>query len=137
MFLICSYLPEPYPNATRLLGTIPSSALLWWRLLHKTENVLVVRPFSRLTNEWMATLQYALKRGIEATFQLEEAELAAEPLPSKDDRKTILFYESAEGGAGVLTRLANDPAAMSRVAVKALEIATGGPGRATGPGSRI
>src|SRR4051812_26570267 len=37
MFLICSYLPEPYPNAARLLAAIPSSVLLWWRLLHKTE----------------------------------------------------------------------------------------------------
>ena len=82
------------------------------------KNVLVVRPLARLTNEQMATLQYALKRGIEGTFQLEEAELAAEPLPSLDHRKTILFYESAEGGAGVLTRLANDPTAMPRVAVK-------------------
>ena len=36
MFLICSYLPEPYPNAARLLAAIPSFALLWWRLLHKT-----------------------------------------------------------------------------------------------------
>ena len=36
MFLICSYLPEPYPNAARLLAAISSSALLWWRLLHKT-----------------------------------------------------------------------------------------------------
>ena len=39
MFLICSYLSAPYPNAARLLGTIPSSALLWWRLLHKTDLV--------------------------------------------------------------------------------------------------
>jgi hypothetical protein len=39
MFLICSYLPELYPNAARLLAAIPSSALLWWRLLHKTEEV--------------------------------------------------------------------------------------------------
>jgi ABC-type polar amino acid transport system ATPase subunit len=37
MFLICSYLPEPYPNAARLLAAIPSSVLLWWRLLHKTD----------------------------------------------------------------------------------------------------
>jgi DNA-binding NarL/FixJ family response regulator len=39
MFLICSYLPEPYPNAARLLAAIPSSALLWWRLLHKTDDL--------------------------------------------------------------------------------------------------
>jgi hypothetical protein len=28
-----------YPNAARLLDAIPSSALIWWRLLHKTDIV--------------------------------------------------------------------------------------------------
>jgi hypothetical protein len=61
----------------------------------------------------MATLQYALKRGIEAVYQLEESELMAEPLPGRDNRQTILFYESAEGGAGVLTRIATEPEALA------------------------
>ena len=70
----------------------------------------------------MATLQYALKRGIEAVYQLEESELMAEPLPKADLRRSILFYESAEGGAGVLTRLATEPQSLARVAGEALAI---------------
>jgi len=87
-----------------------------------TRNVLLVRPATDLPSEVMISLQYALKRGIEQEFQLEEAELAAEPLPDPDNRRAILFYEAAEGGAGVLTRLATDPTAMARVAGKALEV---------------
>ncbi len=87
-----------------------------------TRNILVIRPSVELTELAMVSLQYALKRGIEQEFQLEEAELAAEPLPDRDNRITILLYEASEGGAGVLTRLANDTEAMARVARKALEI---------------
>ena len=87
-----------------------------------TRNVLVLRPAIELSETAIVSLQYAIKRGIEQEFQLEEAELSAEPLPDRSNRKTILFYEAAEGGAGVLTRLANDPGALGRVARKALEI---------------
>jgi len=87
-----------------------------------TRNVLILSPRSGLPRDVMVTLQYALKRGIEQEFQLEESELAAEPLPEPDDRRAILFYEAAEGGAGVLTRLASDADALPRVARKALEI---------------
>lgn len=86
-------------------------------------NVLVVRPDGvRLDDDQMATLTYALKRGIESIFQLEESELAAEPLPDRDSRNAILLYEAAEGGAGVLSRVASDPEAIRRVATRALEI---------------
>ena len=70
----------------------------------------------------MTTLQHALKRGIEAVYQLEESELVGEPLPNKDNRQSILFFEAAEGGAGVLTRLATEPHALAAVAAEALEI---------------
>ena len=87
-----------------------------------TRNVLMLRPKIELSETAMVSLQYAIKRGIEQEFQLEEAELAAEPLPDRDNRTTILFYEAAEGGAGVLTRLANDPGALARIARRALEV---------------
>lgn len=87
-----------------------------------TRNLLIVRPQDPLPREAMISLQYALKRGIEQEFQLEEAELAAEPLPDRENRRAVLFYEAAEGGAGVLTRLASGPDAMRRIARSALEI---------------
>ena len=87
-----------------------------------TRNVLALHPMIELSEPAMISLQYAIKRGIEQEFQLEEAELAAEPLPDRDSRQAILFYESAEGGAGVLTRISTDPDAVKRIALKALEI---------------
>ena len=85
-------------------------------------NLLMLAPVHPLPLEAMATLQAALKRGIEMTFQIEESELVAEPLPKLDERRALLFYEAAEGGAGVLTRLANDPASLALVAKNALQL---------------
>lgn len=84
-------------------------------------NVLIVRPRD-MDEALITSLQYALKRGIEEEFQIEEAELMAEPLPNRTDRQAIFLYESAEGGAGVLTRLLSDGQALSRVARRALAI---------------
>ena len=67
-------------------------------------NILIVRPhykLGELSASSLTTLQYALKRGIESVYQLEESELMAEPLPTRDSRQAILFYEAAEGGAGI------------------------------------
>lgn len=85
-------------------------------------NVLLIRVKNRMEPEMLTTLQYALKRSIESLYQLEESELMAEPMPSREDRKAILFYEAAEGGAGVLTRLALDSQAMGEVARRALTL---------------
>ena len=85
-------------------------------------NCLMVEPVDKLDMEVMASLQPALKTAIQVLYQLEDNELAAEPLPDADDRRTILFYESAEGGAGVLRQLLDDPAALGEVARKALQL---------------
>lgn len=85
-------------------------------------NVLIFTPAEELSQEAMTTLQAALKRGIELNFQIEESELAVEPLPDRERRHALLLYEAAEGGAGVLTRLAEDPHALARVARRALQL---------------
>jgi very-short-patch-repair endonuclease len=86
------------------------------------KNCLLFEPNAGLELGQMASLQAALKNAIQVEYQLEDSELAAEPLPSGDERHSILFYESAEGGAGVLRRLVDDPGAFARVAAQALQV---------------
>ena len=85
-------------------------------------NILLVAPAAPLSTEEMASLAAALKNAIQVEFQLEDAELASEALPSDGKRNVILFYEAAEGGAGVLRRLAREPGALPAVARQALEL---------------
>lgn len=85
-------------------------------------NCLIFQPQQPLEPTEMASLQAALKNAIQVRYQLEDNELAAEPLPDADDRKMILLYESAEGGAGVLRRFIDDPCTISEVAAEALRI---------------
>lgn len=87
-----------------------------------TRNCLLVEPLTDLETEEMASLQAALKRAIQAIFQLEDNELAAEPLPEPGDRRILLFYEAAEGGAGVLRRVLDEPQMMAQIAREALVI---------------
>ncbi len=70
----------------------------------------------------MASLQSALKNAIQIHYQLEEAELAAEPLPDNENRNLLLFYEASEGGAGVLQHLVEDSNSLSEIAKIALEL---------------
>lgn len=86
-------------------------------------NIAVLRLSHRVDRETAVTLMYALERGIEATFQLEDSELTSELLPDPDDRGRMLFIESAEGGAGVLRRLVTERGKLCEVAAEALRIA--------------
>src|SRR5207249_4836514 len=79
-------------------------------------NALTLRPATQLSAEQMASLAAALKSAIQLNFELEDQELAVEPLPSDGDRRLLLLYEAAEGGAGVLRRLVTEPAAIAAVA---------------------
>jgi Lhr-like helicase len=72
--------------------------------------------------ETIPTVQHALLRGIAVTYQLEEGEILGEPLPARDNRRSILAYEATEGGAGVLNRLVEDAHALSKVAREALSL---------------
>jgi len=87
-----------------------------------TRNCLMLRLEGTVDDRILASLQSALKNAIQVVYQLEDNELAAEPLPSRHDRHLILLYESAEGGAGVLRRLLDDPGSFAKVAAEALRI---------------
>jgi len=86
------------------------------------KNSLCLQPAGDWSIEAMASLQAALKNAIQVRFQLEESEVGSEPLPGTDDRRLILLYEAAEGGAGVLRRLIDDKHALSEVAREALRL---------------
>ena len=87
------------------------------------KNALLFRPVGdSLPHVALVTVQHAILRGIEAVFQLEEGEMLAEPMPTRDDHKGFLLYEATEGGAGVLTRLVGQEAGLAAVAREALRI---------------
>ncbi len=83
-------------------------------------NCLLFEPGDSQNATVMASLQAILKSAIQVKYQLEDNELAAEPLPNEYERNVILLYESAEGGAGVLRRLLDEPQAIREVAQEAL-----------------
>ncbi|QNL18860.1 DEAD/DEAH box helicase [Hyphobacterium sp. CCMP332] len=93
-------------------------------IVRDRKNALLLRFATNLhlNVESRATIQHAFVRAIELNFELEEGEVLAEPLPDRDSRKAILFYEATEGGAGVLGRLARDEPAICRLARTALEL---------------
>jgi len=88
-------------------------------------NALLIHLDPTIPDEQRMAAMYALKRGVEAVFQLESNELAVEPLPGGTDPlawSRLLMFEAAEGGAGVLRRLATEQKQVHAVARKAIEI---------------
>ena len=62
-----------------------------------TRNILVVRLDTPVAEEVSTSLRYALERGIEAEFQLEDSELSSESLPDNDERGRMLFHRVGRG----------------------------------------
>ena len=77
---------------------------------------------TRPSEKTSTTLQHAFLRGLELTFQLEEGETFTEPVPSRERRNAILVYEATEGGAGVLSRVLQEPRKLGEIARAALEL---------------
>ncbi len=105
-------------------GLDPESVERLRLFVHDTQNLMLfhILDESLLSNPVAeATLMYALKRGMEQAFQLEEDELAVARV-GEGEYRTLLFVEAAEGGVGVLRRLIEEPDATARVVIEALEI---------------
>jgi len=85
-------------------------------------NTLLIELKRNPNNQEMISLEAALKRAIQVEYELEDSEIASEPLPNRDNCRLLLLYEAAEGGAGVLRRLVDDSGALSRVARQALRM---------------
>lgn len=105
--------PQPVQSRERL-------ALCVW----ETQNILLIgamEPALRENDNAVVSLLYALKRGVEQTFQLEERELGVQRV-GHGERTALLFYEAAEGGLGALRRLVEQPDALAAVAAEALQV---------------
>lgn len=85
-------------------------------------NALIVDFDLQYSDVEMASMQSAIKQAIQRLYQLESNELAAEPLPRRDRRRVLFFYEAAEGGAGVLRQLVEEKDAFAQVAREAIKI---------------
>lgn len=91
-------------------------------MVEDTRNILVVEPCrgkADLAPEFLITFQHALARAIQAHYKLEAEELASEKL---GEGGYILFWESAEGGAGVLAQILDNPTSFQNLAQQALDI---------------
>jgi len=101
---------------------IPKNSSIWViPYVDDTKNCLLFEPNFPINDTIIASLQSALKNAIQRVFELEDNELSAEAMPSRDNRKTILFYEATEGGAGVLKRVI-DKDNFKKVVRAAIEI---------------
>lgn len=86
-------------------------------------NILLLRPLpgAPVQEKFLVTLVYALQRGIQSVYQVEEQEVAVE-LIGKGAQTRLLPWEAAEGGTGVWERMLADRYSFSEVAREALKI---------------
>ncbi|MCZ7576328.1 MAG: DUF1998 domain-containing protein [Dehalococcoidia bacterium] len=90
----------------------------------ESRNIMLFQPSAaaQLADQpFLTTLVYALRRGIEQEYQVEESEIGAELIGAAAQRR-LLFWEAAEGGTGVFEEMAVAPASVARVAAAALAV---------------
>ncbi|MBE9053240.1 DEAD/DEAH box helicase [Nostocales cyanobacterium LEGE 11386] len=91
-------------------------------MVDDTCNILVIEPLNvppENREAFITTLQYTLETAIQAVYKLEADELDSERL---GEGKYLLFWEAAEGGAGVLSQLLEQPNTFQKIANAALDI---------------
>jgi very-short-patch-repair endonuclease len=91
-------------------------------MVKDTSNILIIEPLSLPESDpgaFIITLQYTLERAIGTLYKLENDELASERVGKG---KYLLFWEAAEGGAGVLSQILEDRTSFQKLAREALDI---------------
>ncbi len=91
-------------------------------MVKDTSNVLIIEPLSlpeKDAEAFVITLQYSIERAIQALYKLENNELVSERVGKG---RYLLFWEAAEGGAGVLSQILEDSASFRKIAEEALDI---------------
>ena len=84
------------------------------------KNIVLIQTSESNANEaFLSTLAYALQRGIQLEYQVEENEIEVEIVGSGKQTQ-ILLCESSEGGIGIGERLIDEPDSLSKIARKAL-----------------
>jgi very-short-patch-repair endonuclease len=102
-------------------GIIRSNVRLF---VQNTANAILLHPTDEelyRSDPFLATLQYAISRGIQVVFQVEERELSSERI-GEGKFRSVLLWESAEGGLGILRRLVDESDKMAEVAYAALQL---------------
>lgn len=81
-----------------------------------TADTLYIQPLSNLElkADQVVSLSYALKRGIETIFQVEENEIGVRVVGNKES-PNVLIYEASEGSIGVLSQLIQEPYKLKEV----------------------
>ncbi|MDW8246326.1 MAG: DUF1998 domain-containing protein, partial [Sandaracinaceae bacterium] len=117
------FLKKPSNSSSSNHKGYPGQPIVPYVQDHKNALLFRLLVSSSIENEKEAliTLPHALLRGIEASFELEQGEVQVAPILSRPNI-ALLFYEAADGGAGVLAQLIQHKELMATIAKKALEI---------------
>lgn len=88
-----------------------------------TSDVLYIQPLGNIgaTPQQVISLSYALKRGIEKLFLVEESEIAVS-IMGDQEKPNILINEASEGSLGILSQLISDPIKMKEWFIASYEI---------------
>ncbi|MEQ8687676.1 MAG: DEAD/DEAH box helicase [Imperialibacter sp.] len=85
-------------------------------------DTLYIQPVKDLevNPDQVKSLSYALKRGIERRFQIEENEIGVWVMGNPES-PNIMIYEASEGSLGILSQLINNPARLKELFVSAYQ----------------
>lgn len=88
-----------------------------------TVDALYIQPVKALNldKQGVTTLQYAIKRAIEETYQAESNEIEVISM-GRTDRPNIMAYEASEGSLGVMKQIVREEGEFARIIRKAYEI---------------